>query len=124
MAPYAVFIPRIDESDAVVAAAQRWIGGHVDVANPVEEMVERSGIAPRTFKRRFKRATGLSPLQYVQALRVEAAKKRLEHGADPIEEIAWAVGYDNTAFFRRLFKRWVGVTPGSYRRMLRIPKPS
>lgn len=76
----------------------------------------RSGLAIRTFKRRFAAATGQSPLRYVQQMRIEDAKHRLERSDTPIDEISWQVGYEDPAFFRRLFKRLTDMTPGAYRR--------
>lgn len=121
LAPYIVFEGRGDHGDAAVKAAQDWIAGHFSVANPMEEMVRRSGLAERTFKRRFTAATGLSPIAYVQRLRIEDAKRRLERTEAPVDEIGWQVGYEDPAFFRRLFKRLAGVAPGAYRRRFRIP---
>ncbi len=102
--------------DAVVAECQIWIADHYTASNPVSRLVERSGLPPRTFKRRFKAATGYSPVDYVQALRIEEAKQILETTSEPTDSIAHAVGYDDPAFFRRLFKRRTGVTPARYRR--------
>lgn len=121
LAPYIVFEGRRDHGDAEVAAAQAWVATHFAVANPVEEMIRRSALAERTFKRRFTRATGLAPIAYVQRLRVEEAKRRLERTLAPVDEIAWRVGYEEPAFFRRLFKRVTGLAPGAYRRRFRIP---
>jgi transcriptional regulator GlxA family with amidase domain len=84
-------------------------------------MVARSGLAERTFKRRFAKATGLTPMGYVQRLRVEDAKRRLEAGNDAVEEISRQVGYEDPAFFRRLFKRITCLTPGAYRQKFRSP---
>jgi transcriptional regulator GlxA family with amidase domain len=56
-------------------------------------------------------------IDYVQNLRIEAAKRALESGSDPVEEISVAIGYEDASFFRRLFKRLTGLTPGQYRRM-------
>ena len=91
------------------------------VANPVEEIVKRSGIPERTFKRRFTLATGNAPLDYVQRLRVEYAKRRLEQSDTSVDQISWGVGYEDPAFFRRLFKRVAGVSPAIYRRKYRVP---
>jgi transcriptional regulator GlxA family with amidase domain len=85
-------------------------------------MVEHSGLPARTFKRRFRAATGETPIAYVQRLRVERAKRRLEQSDDSIEEISWEVGYEDPASFRRLFKRLTGLTAGEYRRRFRLPR--
>ena len=84
-------------------------------------MFRHAGLTERTFKRRFTQATGVSPIAYVQRLRVEDAKRRLERTDAPVDEISWQVGYEEPAFFRRLFKRMTGLTPGSYRRRFRVP---
>jgi transcriptional regulator GlxA family with amidase domain len=79
-------------------------------------MVALSGLPERTFKRRFQRATGMSALDYVQTLRLEEAKQMLEAGKMPVDEIALEVGYQDSSFFSRLFKRKVALTPAQYRR--------
>ena len=121
LAPYMVFEGRNDHGDSAIQSAQRWVASHFQVANPVEEMIRRSGLADRTFKRRFTAATGLSPIAYVQRLRVEDAKRRLERTEASVDEISWQVGYEEPAFFRRLFKRTTGLAPGAYRRRFRVP---
>ncbi len=84
--------------------------------NPVAAMTKLSGLAERTFKRRFKQATGMSPLEYVHALRLEEAKQLLEATEQPIESIASEVGYEDAAFFGRLFRKQVNLTPAQYRK--------
>jgi transcriptional regulator GlxA family with amidase domain len=121
LAPYMVFEGRNDHGDAVVQKAQDWVATHFPVANPLEEMVRLTGLTERTFKRRFTAATGLSPIAYVQRLRIEDAKRRLERTEASVDEISWQVGYEEPAFFRRLFKRVTGMAPGGYRRRFRIP---
>jgi transcriptional regulator GlxA family with amidase domain len=116
------FEGKVDHGDAEIEAAQRWLASHFSVANPVEEMIKRSKLAERTFKRRFTAATGVAPLAYVQRLRIEDAKRRLERTDTPVDEIGWRVGYEDGAFFRRLFKRTTGMTPGTYRKRFRIPE--
>ena len=120
-AAFQVFNPGTDHGDAVVLAAQRWIADNHAVAAPVAEMVRRSGLSSRSFKRRFKAATGETTIAYVQRIRVERAKRALETGGAPIEEISWAVGYEDPASFRRLFKRVTGLTAGEYRRRFQLP---
>lgn len=122
LAPYIVFDGPKNHNDAAVADAQDWLKSHFSVTSPVEEMIRRSAMAERTFKRRFKLATGYTPIDYVQRLRVEDAKRRLERTDAPIDEISWKVGYEDAAFFRRLFKRATGLPPGVYRRKFQIPR--
>jgi transcriptional regulator GlxA family with amidase domain len=122
LAPYIVFEGRTDHGDGEIQAAQQWLTEHFSVANPVEEMVKRSKLAERTFKRRFASATGLTPIAYVQRLRIEDAKRRLERTDAPVDEISYRVGYEDPAFFRRLFRRTTGVAPGAYRKRFRIPE--
>lgn len=122
LAPYIIFEGRTDHGDLPVQTAQDWIATHFSVANPVEEMIRRSGLAERTFKRRFTGATGLSPVSYVQRIRIEEAKRRLERTEASTDEISWQVGYEDAAFFRRLFKRTTGLTPGAYRKRFQVPR--
>ena len=105
--------------DAAIAGTQRWLAEHYDTPNPVQGMVRQSGLAERSFKRRFKAATGYTPIDYVQKLRIEEAKQMLETTADAIEQIARNTGYEDPTSFRRLFKRLTGVTPGRYRQRFR-----
>jgi len=121
LAPYIVFEGRSDHGDGEILSAQQWLSRHFSVARPVEEMVKRSRLTERTFKRRFVAATGLTPIAYVQRLRIEDAKRRLERTDAAVDEIGWRVGYEDPAFFRRLFKRTTGMAPGAYRRRFRIP---
>jgi len=121
LTPYMVFEGRRDHGDAEIARAQSWLDQHYQVANPVEEMIRHSRLAPRTFKRRFTQSTGVAPIAYVQSLRVEQAKRRLERTDVPVEQVGWQVGYEDPAFFRRLFKRVTGLSPGAYRKRFAIP---
>jgi transcriptional regulator GlxA family with amidase domain len=122
LAPFIVFEGRSDHGDQEVLGAQQWLRSHFSVASPVDEMIKRSRLAERTFKRRFASATGLTPIAYVQRLRIEDAKRRLERTDAPVDEISWRVGYEDPAFFRRLFKRTTGMAPGAYRKRFRIPE--
>jgi transcriptional regulator GlxA family with amidase domain len=121
LTPYITFEGKRDHGDAEIEAAQLWLDKHFSVANPVEEMIRRSRLAERTFKRRFTDATDLAPLVYVQRLRIEDAKRRLERTDASVDEISWRVGYEDPAFFRRLFRRTTGIAPGAYRKRFRIP---
>jgi transcriptional regulator GlxA family with amidase domain len=116
--------------------AEEMVGGRVEQRLPTRDRRElrrrRSGrgdgavVGPRTqdFKRRFKLTTSHTPIAYVQQIRVERAKRLLETSDEPIEEISWAVGYEDPASFRRLFKRLTGLMPGAYRQRFQIPPVS
>ena len=104
-----------NHDDAIVAEAQAWIVDNYHLSNPVAVMTTRSGLAPRTFLRRFTTATGYTPTDYVQTLRIEEAKQLLETGSLSVEAIGFEVGYEDPNFFRRLFKRMTGITPARYR---------
>jgi len=122
LTPYMSFQGKMDHNDGHIRSAQLWLSKHFSVSNAVEEMIKRSSLAERTFKRRFTSATGLAPIAYVQRLRIEDAKRRLERTDASVDEISWKVGYEDSAFFRRLFKRTTGLTPGAYRKRFRIPE--
>lgn len=118
--PFAAMTRPRQHGNAVIAEVQTWLADHYATPNPVTAMVARSGLAERTFKRQFKAATGYAPVDYVQAMRIEEAKQMLETEPTAIEEIAVAVGYEDPTFFRKLFRRRVGVTPAQYRQRNRI----
>ena len=81
----------------------------------IDILAERASMSPRTFQRRFKAATGRLPGKYLQAQRVAIAKTLLENGSQSIQAVSYAVGYEDVAFFRKLFRRETGMTPGEYR---------
>lgn len=114
--PFAVLTRTRQTDDAVIARCQTWIADHYHSDAPVARMAELSGLAERSFQRRFAQATGMSPLEYVHTLRLEEAKQMLEGGDLPVEAIAEEVGYQDASFFNRLFQRKVGLTPAQYRR--------
>lgn len=115
--PFAAMSRPKEHQDAVIEECQVWIAQHYEEQKPVGKMIEHSGLTKRTFMRRFARATGFKPVDYVQCLRIEEAKQILETTQTSIEEISAEVGYEDTAYFRRLFKRKAGVSPARYRTM-------
>lgn len=121
-APFVSFVPSTDHGDQAILDIQAWIEDRVSIDSPLDEMCKRSGMPESTFKRRFKQATGVAPLHYVQMLRVEEAKRHLERSDAPIDEISWQVGYEDPASFRRLFKRMTRLAPGEYRRKFQTPE--
>jgi len=114
--PFAALARRAQSEDAVIGTCQEWIAERYAEANPVAGMIALSGLTDRTFKRRFRTATGMSPLDYVHTVRIEESKQLLETTEMSIETVAQEVGYGDGSFFRRLFRREVGVTPAQYRR--------
>ena len=117
--PFAALTRSRQIEDAVIAQCQAWIAKHYDHDSPVAAMGRLSGLPERSFKRRFARATGMTPLEYVQTLRLEDAKHALETSELPVEAIANQAGYEDSSFFGRLFRRKVGLTPAQYRRRFR-----
>lgn len=101
--------------DSIINEVQIWITDNYKLQNIVTKATEKSGLHERTFKRRFKAATGYTPVDYIQTLRIEEAKEILESTSLSIEEVALAIGYEDLSFFRSLFKRKTGVTPSRYR---------
>lgn len=114
--PFAHLAGSRQSEDAAIARCQLWIAEHYASRAPVAQMASLSGLPERSFKRRFRQATGLSPIEYVHTLRIEEAKQALEAGEAPIEAIANEVGYEDAGFFSRLFRRSVGLSPKDYRR--------
>lgn len=106
---------KAQHADEAILRAQEWIHENYDKEIRLEELAHRIGMSPRNFIRRFKAAAGQTPLAYLQNLRIAAAKRLLENGRSTIQEIGSAVGYDDTIFFRSLFRRHTGVTPTEYR---------
>ena len=90
----------------------------------MQRMAEIAGLNPRTLSRRFRAATGSSPIDYVQHVRVEEAKQMLEMTVDPIDDLAAEVGYSDPAAFRRTFRKLAGTTPAEYRRRFANLVPS
>jgi len=115
--PYAALVRRLPHADSVVRRAEDWLAGNFRTPDPVASVVAVCNVPERTLKRRFRDATGTTIIAYAQNLRIEAAKRQLEASGVSVDEICVAVGYENTAFFRRLFKRCTGVAPAEYRRM-------
>jgi transcriptional regulator GlxA family with amidase domain len=113
--PYVLTRPLRNHGDAQVLKAQRLIAENYAAIDSVDAIAREVGISPRHFKRRFKSATGDLPLKYLQRIRIDAAKERLETTNQTIEEITWAVGYQDVSSFCRLFKQHAAISPSVYR---------
>ncbi|GLQ33337.1 GlxA family transcriptional regulator [Litoribrevibacter albus] len=111
---YMHFIPARQHQDEIIHQVQNRLEEDWRSASVVS-LAEGVHLSERQFKRRFKQATGLSPLEYLQAVRIEHAKRALAHSQTGIEQVALSVGYEDVRFFRKLFKRQVGVSPSEFR---------
>lgn len=101
--------------DTRILELQDWLDAHFAEAITIQDLADQAKLSERTLKRRFKAATSETPIQYIQHLRIEAAKKRLESSLESVERITHEVGYENFASFTRLFKRFTNMTPSAYR---------
>lgn len=113
-----------DGSDRIIARCLEWIALNYEESNPVHRMAEIAGLNTRTFARRFRAATGSTPIDYVQHVRIEEAKQMLETTSDPIDDLSAKVGYLDPAAFRRTFRKLAGTTPAEYRRRYTNLAPS
>ncbi|MEO4047668.1 helix-turn-helix domain-containing protein [Pseudomonas sp. CAU 1711] len=116
---YAPLLPSRGQDDAQIAPLLRWMARHH--AEPIDLacLAERASCSTRTLLRRFKAATGLTPNDYLQRLRIDAAQHALRNPAHSLERVAAQVGYADRATFARLFKQLCGETPGAFRKRLR-----
>jgi transcriptional regulator GlxA family with amidase domain len=113
--PYIVFQLKKDHNDPQILAIQKLIEKkYADRFEP-ETIARAYGMSRRTFERKFRKATGDSPLIYLQRIRVEAAKQLLETGCQTFDEISYHVGYEDNCFFRKIFKRYTGLRPNEYK---------
>jgi transcriptional regulator GlxA family with amidase domain len=102
--------------DEGILRVQNWLEQHYDQPLAIEELAQRFGYGVRNFMRRFKEATGYTPLAYLQTLRLEKAKHLLESTRMSLDSITFKVGYEDSNSFRRLFQQRVGLLPASYRK--------
>lgn len=112
---YSSFAPKLTHGDEPILKVQHMLQGRAGRRVSVADMGREAGMEERTFLRRFKAATGMKPIEYVQNLRVGKARELLEFTKRPVDQIAWSVGYDDATAFRRVFHRVVGLSPGDYR---------
>ena len=114
-AGYAADPPHASHGDAQIQRAQEWLFRNLAQSVQVEELAAQVCMSPRTFARRFKTATGDTPINYLHRLRINTAKHLLENDLKSIRQVSRAVGYEDLTFFRRLFKRYTGMPPREYR---------
>lgn len=122
-AGYAAAPPEVSHEDRQIHQAQDWLFHHFSEPVRLDELAGHIGMSPRSLTRRFKVATGETPTTYLQRLRVNAACHLLENEQQTVQQVSRAVGYDDLAFFRRLFKRHVGTSPQVYSERFGIHPP-
>ncbi len=116
-APYAA--PNLPKShnEHDILDVQKWIEEHYAEGITVSTLAAKFGMSQRTFERRFKQATGDSPLVYVQKIRINEAKALLEKPRSTFEEVTYRVGYEDISSFRKIFQRHTGLRPKEYQRL-------
>lgn len=113
--PFIMFNGQKRHEDEPIKRAQEFIEANVTEKISVEELADRFAIGKRHFERRFKKATSNTPAEYIQRVKVEAAKKKLETGMKNVNEVMYEVGYSDTKTFRTVFKKVTGLLPTEYR---------
>jgi transcriptional regulator GlxA family with amidase domain len=114
--PYEYFRGAKDHGDLLMIKAQAWLEKRTTQTVDYNQLAQNFRMSRRSMERRFKQATGMSPLSYLQKLRVEKAKQLLEEGALTFGEITYTVGYEDISFFRKIFVRLTGLRPKEYQK--------
>ncbi|GAA0700361.1 helix-turn-helix domain-containing protein [Marinobacterium maritimum] len=112
---YRSFIPVLNHNDRPILAVQHHIHREYTQSLSIGQMAALANLTERTFIRRFHKATGMRPAEYLQQQRVHKAREQLENTATTVERIAWQVGYEDVSAFRRMFQKQTGLTPSQYR---------
>lgn len=112
---FAMFSGQKNHSDIEIKNVQEFIEANIQDKITIDELAEKFTIGRRTFERRFKNATKNTVIEYIQRVKVEAAKRSFESSRKNISEVMFDVGYTDTKAFRDLFKKITGLTPIEYR---------
>ncbi|SFF00985.1 Transcriptional regulator GlxA family, contains an amidase domain and an AraC-type DNA-binding HTH domain [Chitinophaga sp. CF118] len=112
---FSVFVPEKHHTDDLITEVQQRMEKGYKDANTVEAFMEDIPASRRNFVRRFKHATGITPIEYLQKTRVEAAKRLLEQTGNSILAVMLDCGYNDIKAFRKVFRKEVGLTPTEYR---------
>lgn len=113
--PFIMFNGQKKHEDEPIKQAQEYIEKNITEKISVEELALRYAIGRRHFERRFKKATNNTPAEYIQRVRIEAAKKHFESTRKNVNEVMYDVGYTDTKAFRTIFKKITGISPIEYR---------
>ncbi|WP_422861854.1 GlxA family transcriptional regulator [Flagellimonas sp. W118] len=112
---FAIFQGQKDHDDVAIKEAQKFIESNVRDKISVEGLARKYAISSRNFVRRFKKATQNTPLEYIQRVRIEAAKRSLESTEQNVNEVMYQVGYADQKAFRTVFKKYAGISPVAYK---------
>lgn len=115
-APYSTCQFNRNHGDPDILGVQNWLDEHFRQQLSIRSLAGMARLGERTFIRRFKKATGETPLAYLQQLRMEAARRLLETSRRSLEEITLETGYTDVGSFRKLFSRHTGLSPSAYRK--------
>jgi len=118
---FAIFKGQRDHNDQGIRQVQDYIEKNYEERITVEELAALMLVGRRTFERRFKEATNNTPLEYIQRVRIEAAKKFFEASRKNVSDVMYDVGYSDTKAFRDVFKKVTGLTPIEYRNRFARP---
>lgn len=118
-ARFVPLLPSAGQDDPQIASLLRWMRQHHAEAIDLQRLAEQANCSTRTLLRRFRAATGLTPNDYLQRLRISAAQHALRNPACSLEQVAEQVGYADRATFAKLFKQLSGEAPGAYRKRLK-----
>lgn len=113
--PFIIFKGQKEHQDESIKQAQEFIEQHFQDKLNVDQLAGLTAIGRRTFERRFKNATGNTVIEYIQRVKIEAAKKGFESSRKNINEVMFDVGYNDTKAFRSIFKKITGLSPVEYR---------
>jgi transcriptional regulator GlxA family with amidase domain len=113
--PFVIFSGQKEHQDEPIKKAQIFIERNVGTKITVDQLSEMFAISRRNFERRFKKATSNTPVEYLQRVKIEAAKKSLESGRENVNEVMYSVGYSDHKAFRTIFKKITGLSPIEYR---------
>jgi transcriptional regulator GlxA family with amidase domain len=112
---FTIFTGQKSHGDEIVKEAQEFIESNFQEKISVEELSNRFAIGRRNFDRRFIKATGNTPLEYLQRVKIESAKKALETTRKTINEVMYEVGYSDIKAFREVFRKITGMSPLEYK---------
>ena len=112
---FAIFLSQKDHGDQEISEVQDYIEANYEDKLSVNALADRLASSTRNFVRRFKKATNNTPIEYIQRVRIEAAKKKLETSAMNVQQVMYECGYNDDKTFRTIFKRYAGLTPNQYR---------